>query len=316
MSASLDFHGQAVIVTGAGNGLGRAYAHEFAARGAAVVVNDLGVTYDGYNESRSAADTVVAEITAAGGTAVASYDSVAVSDDASKIVQLAMDHFGRLDAVVNNAGILRNAKLIDLPDNDLDALVDVHLKGAFYVSRAAMEIMKMNSYGRLLFTASGSGVYGCQEQSAYGAAKAGLIGLMNVAALEGKADNILVNTIMPVAAVTRMSGDYDEQAMAVYHELFTPFEDAITPEFITPLVIYLSSRLCQSTKCIYSASGGRFARVFIGTGNGWYGPRNKPARAEDIATHFSKINDCTGWIEIADLLDEAREIGRHITAGA
>jgi NAD(P)-dependent dehydrogenase (short-subunit alcohol dehydrogenase family) len=191
------------------------------------------------------------------------------------------------------------------------------LRGAFNVTRPAMRAMAGKGYGRIIFTSSGSGIYGCPEQAAYGAAKAGLIGLMNVVALEGRPDGILANAVMPVAAVTRMAnvGSYTDEQLAFYRELFAPFGEAITPDHVTPLVVYLASEACSMTKAIYSSSGGRVSRVFIGTTRGWFGPRDAPARAEDIADHLGEIEDRTGYAEVADLLDEARLIGRQIIEG-
>jgi NAD(P)-dependent dehydrogenase (short-subunit alcohol dehydrogenase family) len=310
----IDFRGRVAIVTGAGGGLGRTYAIDMAARGASVVVNDLGGSYDGHGASRTMADSVVAEIVAAGGRAVASHDSISTSDGGKRVVELATDTFGRLDVLINNAGILRNAAMMNVPDEDIDALIDVHLKGAFYVTRPALRAMASSGYGRIVFTSSGSGVYGCPEQAAYGAAKTGLIGLMNVVALEGADKGILANAVLPVAAVTRMAGggSYTEAQLALYKRLFDPFGAAVTPDFVTPLVVYLASSSCTTNKSMFSASAGRFARVFIGTAEGWFGPRDAPARAEDIAAHLHEIVDAGRFNEVADLLDEAALIGKHI----
>ena len=194
------FDGRVAIVTGAGGGLGRTYALDLAQRGAAVVVNDLGGTFDGKGSSTSMADTVVEEIRAAGGKAVASYDSVATAAGGEAIVQKAIDAFGRVDVLINNAGTLRNAPLDTLPDSTLDAMLEVHLKGAFYVTRPAFRRMKAQRYGRILFASSAAGIFGNDDQSAYGAAKAGTVGLMNVLSQEGKAHGVFCNALLPTAA--------------------------------------------------------------------------------------------------------------------
>lgn len=200
----VSFAGRVAIVTGAGGGLGREYAHELARRGARVVVNDLGTTADGSGSPSRMADDVVAEIRAAGGTAQANYDSVATPGGGKAIVAAALDAFGRVDVLINNAGILRNAALEQLSDSTLDAMLEVHLKGAFYVTRPAFSLMKTQGYGRILFASSAAGVFGNAEQGAYGAAKAGLIGLMNVLSHEGRPHGVLCNALLPTAE-SRMS---------------------------------------------------------------------------------------------------------------
>lgn len=186
MSARVTLDGRVVVVTGAGNGIGRAHALTLAARGASVVVNDLGGTVDGSGSS-GAAEQVVAEIRAAGGTAVASTDSVATAEGGADLVGRAIDTYGRLDAVIHNAGILRDRTLAKMSDEDVRAVLDVHLAGAFHVLRPAWPHLVAQGYGRIVLTSSSSGLFGNFGQANYGAAKAGLIGLMNVLALEGPA---------------------------------------------------------------------------------------------------------------------------------
>lgn len=211
MTKTISFDGRTVIVTGAGSGLGRWYALELGKRGAAVVVNDLGTSIRGDGQSHSAADAVVDEIRAAGGKAAASYDSVATSAGGEAIIATALRAFGRVDAVINNAGTLRNASFESLTDEIIDAMIDVHLKGAFYVTRPAYRLMKAQRYGRIVFTASSVGVFGNETQTAYGAAKAGLIGLMQSLANEAVPHGVNVNVILPTGA-TRLAAAMDPES--------------------------------------------------------------------------------------------------------
>lgn len=305
------FDDQVAVVTGAGGGLGRTYALELARRGAAVVVNDLGSNVDGTGATHSMADTVVAEIEAAGGRAVANYDSVGTPDGGENIVATALEHFGRLDICINNAGNLRNAHIEDLTDEDLDALHTVHLKGAVHVSRPAFKLMKQQGYGRFLFTASAAGLFGNPEQAAYGSAKAAMIGLSNVFALEGEAHGIHSNVLLPMA-YSRMAEKMDAGQMERLAEINSAFGEAVTPEFITPLVIYLVSRGCPATRAAYSAVAGRYARLTIGLTQGWLGPRDKPASVEDVASHFADIEDRSVIDEPGSLINELEIIARHI----
>lgn len=312
------FDGRVAIVTGAGGGLGRTYALDLARRGASVVVNDLGSTFDGKGSSTSMADSVVDEIRTAGGKAVASYDSVATPAGGAAIVQKAVDAFGRLDVLINNAGTLRNAPLDELPDGTIDAMIEVHLKGAFYVTRPAFRQMKARKYGRILFASSAAGMFGNDEQSAYGAAKAGTVGLMNVLSQEGKAHGVFCNALLPTAASRMgeaMSAELMQASMEVFADAGPDAAGAVTPPFVTPLVTYLVSEACQSTHGIYSATMGRYARVFIGACDGWLGPRDTPASAEDIAAHFDEICSTKSYSIPASLLDEFREIIKLIKQG-
>lgn len=307
------FDGQVVVITGAGGGLGRTYALELARRGASIVVNDLGGNVDGIGHSVSRADGVVQEIREAGGNAVPNYDSVATSEGAESIVQAAVDNFGRVDVVISNAGNLRNAHIEDVTDVDIDAIHDVHFKGALYVSRAAFRHMKAQGYGRILFTASASGLFGNPDQVAYASAKASMIGLTNVFALEGETFGIKVNALLPMAA-SRMAEKMDPEQLQQFAELNDAFGSAVTPEFITPLVVFLVSKECQATKSFYSAVSGRFARVVIGLTKGWLGPRDQPASVEDVAAHFEEIEDSAVLDEPGNLVDELRILAKYVRA--
>lgn len=303
--SDIRFDDRVAVVTGAGNGLGRDYALALAARGAAVVVNDLGGSGSGRGESHSAADVVVAEIKAAGGRAVASYDSVATRAGGAAIIEAAMDAFGRVDVVVNNAGFLRNKAFEDLTDDELDPIVDVHLKGAFYVSQPAYRIMKKQRYGRLLFTASASGAFGSPLQSNYGAAKAGLIGLTHCVALEGEEHGILANALLPMSH-SRLAQEMSEE-WAVKARL-SPDAAMVgmrgTPPYVTPLVLYLTSERCTATRHVYSALAGRYARAYVGVGAGWAIPTEAAPSPEDIERHFAEIGSPEGTYVPHSVTDE------------
>ncbi|HVU62070.1 MAG TPA: SDR family NAD(P)-dependent oxidoreductase [Mycobacteriales bacterium] len=290
--AEITFDGRVAIVTGAGGGLGRTYALELARRGAKVVVNDLGGSVDGTGGEHTAAQKVVDEITAAGGEAVPSYDSVSTPEGGENIVKTAVDSFGKVDVVINNAGILRDKSFAKLTWDDLDAVLDVHLKGAFYVSQPAFKVMKENGYGRFVFTASNAGVFGNFGQTNYGAAKMGLVGLSNIIAIEGEKSGIKSNVLCPVAA-TRMT-----------MELLGDFASQLEPELVTPLVTFLASEACDRTHEIFSAAGGRYARVFVGLAPGWYGGKGHVPTAEDVLDNLDQIEKQDGYIVPGSVGDE------------
>ncbi|WP_028922340.1 SDR family oxidoreductase [Pseudonocardia acaciae] len=288
----IGFVDRVAIVTGAGGGLGRTYALELAARGASVVVNDLGGSAAGVGADASAAQKVVDEIHAAGGAAVASHDSVATPEGGQAIVSAALEAFGKVDIVINNAGILRDRTFAKLAHEDLDAVLDVHLKGAFHVTQPAFRAMKENNYGRIVFTASNAGVLGNFGQTNYGAAKMGLVGLNNVLALEGAKNNIKSNVICPLAR-TRLT-----------EELLGPLADALDPELVTPMVVYLASEACEYTHEIFSAGGGRYARMFVGLTPGWFAGKGAAVSAEDVAAHLDDIRAQDGYIVPSSVTDE------------
>lgn len=294
--AQVRLDGRVAIVTGAGNGLGRAHVLELARLGARVVVNDLGGWVDGVGQSRQAADDVVAEIKAAGGTAVANYDTVATRAGGEAIVQTALDAFGQLDVVVNNAGILRNENFEAMTDEQLMGVVNTHFLGAFYVSQPAFIAMKARGYGRFVFTSSGSGLFGLRNQANYCASKAGLMGLSNALALEGRPYGILSNVIAPTATTRIVAGmrEGDIGPQDTTHHDDDPGPDVVLPsdpEFVSPMVAYLASEACQETQQIYSCTQGRFARVFVGVTRGWYGPRDTPADPDEVVAHLDEIRD-------------------------
>jgi NAD(P)-dependent dehydrogenase (short-subunit alcohol dehydrogenase family) len=281
--SSIRFDGRVAVITGAGGGLGRSYALYLAQRGARVVVNDLGGSADGQGNSSKAADTVVAEIQALGGDAVANHDSVASAAGGARIIQTAMDAFGRIDIVINNAGILRDASMVKMSSESFDALIDVHLKGAFYVTQPAFRVMKDNGYGRIVYTASAAGVFGNFGQANYAAAKMGLVGLSNVTAIEGAKYNIKSNVITPIAR-TRLT----EGLMGAMGEMFAP-------EFIAPMVAYLVSEGCEYSHEIFNVGAGRYARIFIGSAPGWTAPAGTVPTVEDIRDKLDAIYSSDGY---------------------
>ncbi|MDT7754297.1 MAG: hypothetical protein QOH27_195 [Mycobacterium sp.] len=272
----LRFEGRVVVITGAGGGLGRCHALEFARRGAQVVVNDVGASVDGTSQSSSAAQAVVDEIVASGGSAVANTDSVATPDGGRAIIGTAVDAFGRVDVLVNNAGILRDAAFKNMTAEQVDAVIDVHLRGAFHVTGAAWPVMREQNYGRIVMTTSGSGLFGTFGQANYGAAKTGLVGLMNVLAIEGQRNGILVNAISPIAR-TRMT----ENTMADL------VKDA-SPEQVTPVVVYLAHEQCDRTAHIYRVGGAHVSRVFLAETAGIDEPG---LTAESMAANIERIDD-------------------------
>jgi NAD(P)-dependent dehydrogenase (short-subunit alcohol dehydrogenase family) len=299
--SSISFEGRVVVVTGAGGGIGRTYALDIAKRGGAVVVNDLGGDIAGRNPSRAMADGVVAEIRGAGGRAVPSYDSVSSAEGARRLIATALEQFGHIDALINNAGIMRNALFDDTNDEDLDAVLDTHLRGTINVTRAVWPHMKARKYGRVVFTTSGSGLYGNRLQAGYAAAKAGITGLMNVLALEGEDHGILCNALMPNAVgrmAEQMVKDMGQQATEQARAMMGAVGNSMAPEFNTALGVYLSSEACSSTHAIYSACVGRIARVFVGVTRGWQGSREDPATAEDIGAHFEEITDLSHGFQL------------------
>ncbi|TAL04273.1 MAG: SDR family NAD(P)-dependent oxidoreductase [Rhodospirillaceae bacterium] len=304
---TISFQNRVVVITGAGNGLGRTYALDIARRGGAVVVNDLGVDIEGVGGSHAAADKVVAEIKAAGGKAAANYDSVATTDGASRIVKAALDSFGRIDALINNAGNLRTALFENVSQEDRGSLFETHLAGTFNVTQAVWPHMKAQGYGRIVFTTSAAGMLGNPTQSAYGAAKAGITGLMNVLSQEGEPYGILCNGLMP-NATGRMGEktvkDTDPEVMKKKAPFLSALGKSLEPEFTTGMGVYLASESCKTTHSIYSSLGGRMARVFIGITEGWQGSREQPATAEDIAANIVQIRDTAGDFHIPKKLTD------------
>ena len=274
------FDDRVVVITGAGNGLGRTYALEMGKRGAKVVVNDLGGSAFGDGADKAAADVVVDEIKAGGGEAVANYDSVT---DGDKIVQTAMDSFGKIDVVINNAGILRDKTFHKMEERDWDLIYDVHVRGAFKVSHAAWPYMRDQNYGRMIFTASAAGIYGNFGQTNYSMAKLGLHGMSQTLALEGRSKNIMVNTIAPIAG-SRLTETVMPQQLV----------DALKPDFIMPLVVKLCDENSQETGGLYEVGAGFIGKVRWERSKGHSFSVSQGFNAEDV-------NDA--WDEIVDFTD-------------
>ena len=297
----IGFDGRVAIVTGAGGGLGRAHAKLLAARGAAVVVNDVGGSVPGEGSDTAAADHVVAEILADGGTAVADYNSVATPEGGEAIVRRALDEFGRVDIVVNNAGILRDKTLANMEWRDLQDVLAVHLEGAFYVTRPAFVKMKEQQYGRIVVTSSASGLFGNFGQTNYGAAKMGLIGFMNALKLEGMKYGIKVNAVAPIAR-TRMT-----------EELLGDLADHLHPDAVAPAVAYLCSEACEFTGEIWSVGGGSVSRIFVGLCDGWFKhPDEGIPTIEEIAEHLDEIRDDDGYLVPFSAQDEFAKLGPRL----
>jgi NAD(P)-dependent dehydrogenase (short-subunit alcohol dehydrogenase family) len=275
--ADVGFDGQVVIITGAGGGLGREHALLLAARGCRVVVNDLGGAVDGTGGDAGPAQRVVDEIVAAGGEAVADTNSVATAEGGAAIVQTAVDAYGRVDIVVNNAGILRDKSFHNLTPDLTDAVIDVHLRGAFHVTQPAYKLMREQNYGRIISTSSSAGLFGNFGQANYGAAKMGLVGLTHVLAIEGAKFNVKANAIAPTAG-TRMTEEIFGEELS----------KELAPEYVSPLVAFLAHEDCPVSGEVFTVGAGRMARVFVGVGQGYF--KKGGMSVEDVRDHFEEID--------------------------
>lgn len=296
----LRFDGRVVIITGAGGGLGRSHAIELARRGAQILVDDPGSALDGSGSSTFAADRVVDEITAFGGIAAPCHESVSTAEGGRAIVKAAVDAFGRVDVLINNAGILRDKAFHKMDDTMIDAVIDVHLKGALYVSQPAFVLMREQGYGRIVNTTSASGLFGNFGQANYGAAKAGQAGLTRVLAIEGAGHGIKVNAIAPIAA-TRMTEDVLGDLAA-----------KVSPESVSQLVAYLAHEECSVNGHVYSVAGGRIARIFVAETNGVVLSENTP---ESIMAHLARIDqlDVEAFHQPMSLADETTIIAKALS---
>lgn len=289
------FDGRSAIVTGAGTGLGRVYALNLAKRGANVVVNDLGCDRHGSGERSSRpADKVVEEIKGAGGEAVANYDSVASPEGGEKIVRTALDAYGKVDILINNAGILRDKSFMKMEPENWKAVMDVHLDGAYNVTRPAFRVMRQNRYGRIVVTTSSAGLYGNFGQANYAAAKMGLVGLMHTLKLEGAKYNIKINAIAPMA-LSRMTEDLMTPEMA----------KNTSPDFVAPMVVYLCSEELSDSGQIYFAGAGVYCRAALVTrppvlvGNG-----EIPPSAEEVMARIDEVKSLKDAREYASFEDQ------------
>jgi NAD(P)-dependent dehydrogenase (short-subunit alcohol dehydrogenase family) len=289
-------------VTGAGRGIGRAYALLLAERGASIVVNDLGGSTDGVGTDPGPASSVAAEITEAGGIAVSDAADVSTTTGAHAVVDHTIDEFGRIDILINNAGVIRFARWgkgsTAEGESNLDVHLSVHLGGSVKTTRAAWPHMVERSYGRIVMTTS-SGIFGLSNNTAYATAKAAVIGLTRSIALAGAEHGIKVNLIAP-AAMTRMAGPAPANAAT-----------QMAPELVSPMAAFLSHQDCPVSGEIYTAGGGRFARLFIGSTEG-YVHEGRPPAIEDIAENWSRINDESGYYVPADLMDWSQKFMSHL----
>ncbi|MBU1171939.1 MAG: SDR family oxidoreductase [Proteobacteria bacterium] len=291
--SKIKFDNRVVVITGAGSGLGKCYALEFAKRGAKVVVNDPGGALDGSGQNAAAADLVVKEIIDAGGIAVANHDSVASRQGGENIVKTALDQFGTVDVLVNNAGIIRDKSILKITEDDWDAVIAVHLKGAFCVTQPAFAVMKEKGYGRIVNTSSGAGLYGNFGQCNYGSAKMALVGLMNSIFVEGAKYNISCNCIAPIAA-SRMTENLMPQEVL----------EKLKPEFIAPLVLYLCSEQNKDNKMIFNCAGGWFSRTEILCSSGMVlGDGKREILPEEIMEHWDTISGLENTKPLSSLME-------------
>jgi NAD(P)-dependent dehydrogenase (short-subunit alcohol dehydrogenase family) len=253
----------------------------------------------------SVADQVVDEINGAGGTAVASYDSVESPEGGEAIVQTALDAFGRVDAVVSNAGIYDVARFDEMTVDAWRQMLRVHLDGAFHVTQPAFRVMKQQQYGRFVLIASNTGAFGRSGAAHYAAAKMGVIGLTNAIALEGQRYGVLANSVLPLGT-SRMVDD--TVALDELPPEQRAFFEAIRPELVAPLVVFLASRACEVTHQNFSGAAGRFARVFVGLAPGWFAGRDAVPSADDVAAHWAQISALDGYTVPFGIYDEAAEI--------
>jgi NAD(P)-dependent dehydrogenase (short-subunit alcohol dehydrogenase family) len=271
------FDGQAIVITGAGNGLGKDYAIHLASRGAHVIVNDASLSQSGQSIASGAAELVATEIRQRGGVAIANSDDVSSREGAINLVSQCINQFGRVDALVCNAGFLRDKSLAKMALDDFEAVVRVHLYGTLYPLKAAYPFMREANYGRIVFASSFAGLYGNHGQSNYAAAKMAVIGLMNSLKLEAISSNILVNTIAPIAS-TRLAGSAFEKLALL-----------LRTEFVTPMVSYLCSKACTTTGAVLSAGGGHFSGAQMMEGEGMRFETANPITPEMIADHYAQI---------------------------
>ncbi|MFM7253374.1 MAG: SDR family oxidoreductase [Ilumatobacteraceae bacterium] len=287
--ADLGFNGKVVVITGAGGGLGRQHALLMAQRGALIVVNDLGGAVDGSGSDKGAAERVVDEIRGLGCEAVADTNSVSTPEGGAAIIDTAVKAFGRVDVVVNNAGILRDKAFHNMEPDLLDPVLDVHLRGAFNVTRPAWALMREQGYGRIVSTSSAAGIFGNFGQTNYGAAKMGLVGFTRVLAVEGAKYNIKANAIAPLA-FTRMT-----------ENLLGALGEKLDPALVSPLVAFLAHDDCPVSGQTFSVGGGRVAHVLIAETQGYYNPS---LSLEDVRDHWEQITDRTGFAVPGNIAEE------------
>jgi NAD(P)-dependent dehydrogenase (short-subunit alcohol dehydrogenase family) len=312
------FDEQVAVITGAGGGLGKQYALLLASRGARVLVNDIGGSVTGAGSNADAATAVAEEIRRNGGEAIPDSNSVTSPEGGQAIIDAALRSWGRVDIVINNAGIVRDAPFEDITADRLDPLLDVHLKGAFYVTRPAWKVMREQHYGRILNTCSAAGLLGAERMSNYGAAKTGLIGLTRVLAAEGADRNIKVNAIAPIA-YTRMlahsvdgAGQQDDtSAQAVLDDLVGQYLQKLDPALVAPVAAFLTHPDCPVSGEIYTVGAGHVARFFIGRTKGFY---SRALSIEQVRDHLDEIRDDAQYTVPGGPADEMSELFATILA--
>ena len=314
-TGDLRFDEQVAVITGAGGGLGKQYALLLAARGARVVVNDTGGSVTGDGSNVQAATVVAEEIREQGGQAcevIADSHSVTSSEGGAAIIDTALDAWGRVDIVINNAGIVRDAPFEDMSPELFEPLLDVHLRGAFHVTRPAWKVMREQRYGRIVNTSSAAGILGAEGMSNYGSAKTGLIGFTRVLAAEGADHNIKVNAISPIAytrmlahSVAATEKPDDLSAQAVLDDLVGQYLQKLEPALVAPVVAFLAHRDCPVSGEIYTVGAGHVARFFIGRTQGFYSPA---LSIEDVRDHLDEISDEAGYTVPGGPADEMSEL--------
>src|SRR6202012_5103196 len=318
MNNELRFDERVAVITGAGGGLGKQYALLLASRGARIVVNDTGGSVTGDGSDSGAADAVAEEIRQRGGEAVADSHSVTSPEGGQAIIDTAIRAWGRVDVVINNAGIVRDAPFEDITADRLDPLVDVHLKGAFNVSRPAWKLMREQGYGRILNTCSAAGLLGAERMSNYGAAKTGLVGLTRVLAAEGAGHDIKVNAVAPIAytrilahSVETVSPPDDASAQVVLDDLVKQYLQKLDPARVAPVAVFLTHRECPVSGEIYTVGAGHVARFFIGRTKGFYSPA---LSIEQVRDHLDEIRDEADYSVPAGPADEMSTLFATIMA--
>ena len=312
------FDDQVAVITGAGNGLGKQYALLLASRGARVLVNDIGGSVTGSGSDADAATAVADDICRQGGEAVADSSSVTSPEGGQTIIDAALQAWGRVDIVINNAGIVRDAPFEEITADRLDPLIDVHLRGAFYVTRPAWKLMREQRYGRILNTCSAAGLLGAERMSNYGAAKTGLVGLTRVLAAEGADHNIKVNAIAPIAYTRMLAHSVetagrpdDPSAQAVLDELVAQYLQKLDPALVSPVAAFLTHRDCPVSGEIYTVGAGHVARFFIGRTQGFYSPE---LSIEQVRDHLGEIRDEVGYTVPGGPADEMAALFATIMA--
>ena len=303
MSNDIRFDGRVAVITGAAGSLGTTYCVDLAARGAAVIVNDIGAASDGTGSSSSAAQELADKINAKGGRAIANQDDIATRDGAARVIQAAFDNFGSIDILINNAGIMRDKVFKKMSLDDFEAVLQLNLLGATYTCHSAFPHMIKQNYGRILMTTSASGLYGVFGAANYAAAKMALLGLTNTLSLEGQRHNINVNSLAPVAASRLLQGFVDNARMM----------NKFNPEAVTPMAVYLCSEHCDVSGETLVAGGGYFSRVVVHEGQGFVVDQNQPLTAETVAENYHRIAGTSEVNTFPDSLAAVQHIVKQIS---